>query len=235
MDSSNPVDAIIHHIQELVRNETFQPGKKIPSERVLAEKFTTTRGYVRKALQKLEFYGVLEIKPQKGIYVSGIRPVALDALITNILNFDAFDLGDLMEARSNLEIFSARLAAMRGSREDFKRLREAHQGFVDAYSRKQSTLEEDHLFHLEIVKASRNKVLQSLITRITPEIIAVNKYFKEDQERVFKSSLEEHERIMNAIIQGDADGAAAAMESHMDASRERRLDTSSEGENSFIE
>ncbi len=230
LNSGDPVDIIIHEIQQLLRNETFQPGMKIPSERVLAERFSTTRGYVRKALQKLEFYGVLEIRPQKGIYISAIRPMALDALITNILNFDAFDLEDLMEARTNLEIFSSRLAALRGTEEDLLRIREAHRAFEEAFEASRYTLEEDHLFHLAIVKASGNKVLQSLITQITPEIIAVNKHFKEDPDKVLKNSLKEHKRILNAIIRGDAVEAAAAMEAHMDASRERRLDTSSAGE-----
>ncbi len=230
MNNSDPVDSIIHEIQELLRNETFQPGMRIPSERVLAERFNTTRGYVRKALQKLEFYGVLEIRPQKGIYISAIRPMALDALITNILNFDAFDLGDLMEARTNLEVFSARLAALRGTEEDHRRIQDAHAAFEKAFEDSRYTLEEDHLFHLAIVKASGNKVLQSLITQITPEIIAVNKHFKEDPDKVLKNSLKEHKRILNAILRGDAAAAATAMEQHMDASRERRLDTSSEGE-----
>ena len=71
MGKDDPVDVIIHELQRMLRAETIKPGGKIPSERMLAERLKTSRGYVRKALQKLEFYGVLEIRPQKGIYLSG--------------------------------------------------------------------------------------------------------------------------------------------------------------------
>ncbi|ORC35173.1 hypothetical protein B4O97_10625 [Marispirochaeta aestuarii] len=227
MGKDDPVDVIIHELQRMLRAETIKPGGKIPSERMLAERLKTSRGYVRKALQKLEFYGVLEIRPQKGIYLSGMRPIALDALITNIRNFDAFALEDLIETRSYLEIFSARLAAERGDSEDHTRIAQANEDFQQAFKLKRSTLEEDHLFHLAIVKASKNKVLESLITQITPEIIAMNKNFKEDQNLVFKSSLHEHEDVLKNILNRNPAGAAAAMENHMMQSRIRRLDPGS--------
>ncbi|WP_319477812.1 FadR/GntR family transcriptional regulator [Marispirochaeta aestuarii] len=227
MGKDDPVDEIIQELQKMLRAETIKPGGKIPSERMLAERLKTSRGYVRKALQKLEFYGVLEIRPQKGIYLSGMRPIALDALITNIRNFDAFAIEDLIETRSYLEIFSARLAAERGDSGDYTRIAQANEDFQQAFKLKRSTLEEDHLFHLAIVKASKNKVLESLITQITPEIIAMNKNFKEDQNLVFKSSLHEHEDVLKNIVNRNPEGAAAAMENHMNQSRIRRLDPGS--------
>ena len=80
------VDLIIKQIQDKLRDGSLKPGEKIPSERILAEQCNTTRGYIRKALQKLEHYGVLEIIPQKGIYIPLIKPVTLDALINNMKN-----------------------------------------------------------------------------------------------------------------------------------------------------
>ena len=81
----------------------------------------------------------------------------------------------LLRPRSHLEFLSAELAASRGSEEDFEELKTAHQKYVDACGRGESPLEEDHLFHLAIVNASENKVLRSLISMITPDIIAMNK------------------------------------------------------------
>jgi GntR family transcriptional regulator, transcriptional repressor for pyruvate dehydrogenase complex len=217
-------DAIIQKLQEMLREGVLESGKKIPSERVLAERFNTTRGYVRKALQKLEFYGVLEIVPQKGIYVSTIQLKALDVLMTNILNVNTHTKSDLIETRSNLEIFSAELAAERGDDADFQRIEEAHNEFVKAYELDKPTLDEDHLFHLAIVKASKNTVLQSLITLITPEIIAMNRDFKENMKVMHKKSLDEHKAILTCLLAGDPAASAEAMASHMRQSRDRRLD-----------
>ncbi|NQT58485.1 MAG: FadR family transcriptional regulator [Bacteroidetes bacterium] len=220
----NQVDNIIQKLQEMLREGVLESGKKIPSERVLAERFRTTRGYVRKALQKLEFYGVLKIVPQKGIYVSSIRPNALDVLMTNVLTVDIHDMPSLIETRSNLEIFSANLAAERGDAKDFQRIEEAHNEFIKAYENDKPTLEEDHLFHLAIVKASKNTVLQTLITLITPEIIAMNKDFKENMKEMHKKSLYEHKAILKSLLARDPAASAEAMSQHMMQSRSRRLD-----------
>ncbi len=85
----HPVDRVLRSIQDMIREGSISGGSRMPSERVLAEKLSTTRGYVRIALQRLEHYGVLTIVPQKGIYVSAIKTITLDAIINNILRFKA--------------------------------------------------------------------------------------------------------------------------------------------------
>ena len=95
-------------------------GKKIPSERDMAKRFDTSRGYVRKALQQLEMYGIIEILPKKGIYVANLGVKSLDVLISNILASHAYRIEDLIETRSHLEFLAAELAASRGSDEDFE-------------------------------------------------------------------------------------------------------------------
>jgi GntR family transcriptional repressor for pyruvate dehydrogenase complex len=220
------VDLIIKQIQDKLRDGSLKPGEKIPSERILAEQCNTTRGYIRKALQKLEHYGVLEIIPQKGIYIPLIKPVTLDALINNILTFKEHDIANLIETRTNLEIFSAKLAAQRGDANDMERLKNLHEQFILAYKEGRSTLEEDHLFHLSIAKATKNSVLESLITLITPEIIAMNRDFKENYHVVIKNSILEHEKILEGILLKDPQKASIAMAEHMENSKERRIDPS---------
>ena len=93
----SPVNRILQEMQELIAEGTFRAGSKIPSERELALRFNTTRGYIRKALQQLELYGILEIQPQKGIYLANLGLKSLDVLISNILTSQAYDMGDLIE------------------------------------------------------------------------------------------------------------------------------------------
>ncbi len=219
----HPVDRVLRSIQEMIRDGSISSGSRMPSERILAEKLGTTRGYVRIALQRLEHYGVLTIVPQKGIYVLPIKPITLDAIINNVLRFREYDIGSLMETRKPLEVESARLAATRGSREDIRKIVLAHRDFEQAYHAGQSTLEEDHLFHLAIAKAADNIVLESLITLITPEIITMNKDFKEDYQLVKKVTLDEHLAIVHAIEVKDPAAAIETMSLHMENSRRRRV------------
>jgi GntR family transcriptional repressor for pyruvate dehydrogenase complex len=219
----HPTDRVIRSIQAMLHDGTISSGGKVPSERVLAESLGTTRGYVRIALQRLEHYGVIVIYPQKGIYVSPIKPITLDAIINNILRFKEHDIASLMETRRPLEIESARLAAIRCTPEDIERIVQAHENFKQAYTEGKPTLEEDHLFHLAIAKGTCNTVLESLITLITPEIITMNKDFKENYSVVVKHSLEEHRQIVLALQAKDPQRAMQAMDIHMDNSRKRRI------------
>ncbi len=219
----HPVDRILRKIQDMIHKGAISSGSRMPSERVLAEELNTTRGYVRIALQRLEHYGVLTIVPQKGIYVSPIKSITLESIINNILRFKAHEIADLMETRKPLEIEAARLAAIRGTEKDIAEIVQAHRNFEQAYRAGQTTLEEDHLFHLAIAKAAGNTVLESLITLITPEIISMNKDFVEEYEIVKKHSLDEHLAIVESIEQKDPEAASLAMSVHMDNSIERRV------------
>ena len=55
---------IIYKIKELINFKNLEPGDKLPSERMMSEKFGVSRTNVREAIQKLEFYGLLKSIPQ---------------------------------------------------------------------------------------------------------------------------------------------------------------------------
>ena len=163
------------------------------------------------------------IRPQSGIYIAEMGASALDGLISNILTMDPQTVWDFIETRSHLEILSAGLAAERASKENLENIRIAHRNFINAFKKGEKTLETDHLFHLAIVKSSGNRVLQSLISLLTPDIIALNRNFVEKDQVNYRNTPEEHQKIVDSIESGKPDAASAAMSRHMDASRIRRM------------
>jgi GntR family transcriptional repressor for pyruvate dehydrogenase complex len=62
---------VLEHIQVLLNSGSLKPGDRLPSERQLSESFNVTRGYVRKALQRLEYYGLVRTFPSAGLSSSG--------------------------------------------------------------------------------------------------------------------------------------------------------------------
>ena len=84
-------DFIITKIQELINYKNLEPGDKLPSERMLAEKFGVSRSNLREAIQKLEFYGLLISKPQSGTFVAKIGQVAMNGMINDILRLEDSD------------------------------------------------------------------------------------------------------------------------------------------------
>jgi GntR family transcriptional repressor for pyruvate dehydrogenase complex len=218
-----PSTVIINQIRAFLADGTLRPGTRLPSERELAERFGVGRGHIRKALAKLEFYGILKTLPQKGTIVASIGVRAIEGLLANMLELSKPDVHSLLETRAILEIGSAALAAERGSVQEGIAL----EACLEEYRRKAAqglpTLEEDHLFHLKLATMSKNSTLLSLISLITPDIIAMNRNFKERDGERFRMTIEEHEAIVRAVVARDPVAARAAMERHMAESARRRL------------
>ena len=108
-----PVDKIIKQIRALIISGELKPGDKLPPERRLAEKFGVSRGPVREAIQKLEFYGILKTQPQSGTVVAGLGISAIEGLISDVLLLEPTDFRSLVEMRLILEVNAAKLAAQK--------------------------------------------------------------------------------------------------------------------------
>ena len=204
-------------IRHQIASGELNPGDRLPSERAFADAFGVGRGHVREAIKKLEFYGILETLPQSGTFVAGIGTKALDGLITNVLDLKKEDLKSLLEIRGILEVNAAKLAAERATKSDIIQLIKIHEAFRRKVKENDSGISEDHLFHLKVAEFTKNPVLHSLISLITPEILSILQSRDTKQERPAETALEAHESILQSLKKKDPDKAAAAMQLHLEA------------------
>lgn len=210
-----PVDKIIRQIRSLITSGKLKAGDRLPSERKLAEKFGVSRGNVRDALQKLEFYGILKTLPQSGTVVAGMGIAALEGLISDVLKVENSDFASLVETRVLLETESARLAAKRRTPEDIIKIQNALYAHETKIEEGSAAVEQDLMFHLKIAEASKNPVLKSLMLIIIPDIINnFNKLNVCGGGRLYQS-LAEHKLILKHIIAQNSDEAAKAMTFHL--------------------
>jgi len=223
-DKSSPELAILAHLRDQIVSGELKAGTKLPSERALGDKLGVSRGYVRKALAKLEHYGLIETQPQRCTIVSGLGSKAISGLMASIGSLDDyFEPASLFEIRALLECFAARRAAKRADPDDLAEILKWHSEFRAKAAADQRALEEDHLFHLAIAKASANPVCLSLISYITPQIISLNADFAESDPNRFDRTFAEHDEIVRTIEERDEAGAEAAMRFHMEEAWKRRL------------
>ncbi|APY00960.1 FadR/GntR family transcriptional regulator [Lacinutrix venerupis] len=190
---------IIASIRDLINLKNLEPGDKLPSERMLAEKFEVSRGNLRNAIQKLELYGLLESIPQSGTFVANIGIIALNGMIDDILRLEKPDFKALVETRILLELKAVRLAALRRTDEDLRAIKKA----LDAYSKKvlngEDAVQEDLMFHLAIAKASGNSSINTFMLIITPEIITNFEKHHVCDKGLAQLGIKEHENIFEAI------------------------------------
>ena len=222
-----PSDAIIGQIRELIGSGVLKPGDRLPSERSLSERMDISRGHVREALQRLEFYGILKTMPQKGTVVSSLGVKALEGLISNVLRLEKDDFASLMETRALLETHAARLAAERRTDTEYAELERVLEAFRNRLEAGEQGLEEDLLFHLKIAELCRNSVLMSLISLITPDIIRVSMERRICDNKRSLEAFHEHEAVLKAVKERDGERAAAAMGFHM--TKTRALENASPG------
>ncbi|MFY0598909.1 MAG: FadR family transcriptional regulator [Cyclobacteriaceae bacterium] len=210
-----PSDKIIKQIKKLISSGQLNPGDRLPSERMLSERFGIGRTHVRDAIQKLEFYGILKTLPQSGTVVAGFGITALEGLITDVLELEGTEFHALVETRFLLETNSARFAATRRTAQDIVSIANALNDYEKAVKHGANSVEYDLLFHLKIAEASKNPVLKSLMLIVTPDILT---YFTENDICAGdkpKSALEEHYEILEHIEKKDSEAAENAMKNHL--------------------
>jgi GntR family transcriptional regulator, transcriptional repressor for pyruvate dehydrogenase complex len=211
----SPVDKIIGQIRSLISTGQLKPGDRLPAERLLAEKFGVGRGYIREAILKLEFYGLLKTSPQSGTYVSGLSIKILDSIFADIINFNKDDFSSMIEARYYLEINSARLAARRRTDNDIALMKEALHEFDIKINRGNFAVQEDMLFHIRVASATKNPVIESMIVILIPDLIKIKRIVEQDIIRERTITLHQHYKIVDAIADKDEQAAAEAMTNHL--------------------
>ena len=211
----NPVDLIIEQIRELIISGSINPGDKLPPERKLADHLGVSRSQIREAINKLQIYGIVKVRPQSGTYIAGIGIVAIEGLITDILKLEKADFKSLVDTRVLLEKEAARLAAIHSTKDDLVQLSNALNLYEEKLIQGKGAVEEDLIFHLKLAEASKNSVLKTLMMIITPDIVKSFINLKVCNDRNNRKTVEEHRLILDMIANKDPDGAVRAMEQHL--------------------
>lgn len=216
IEIETPVDKIVGQIRQLIRSGELGIGERLPSERALAEQLQVGRGYVRDALRKLEFYGVLRTSPQSGTFVQGVGVKALEGLIGDVLAFEGHEFKDLVETRNLIECRTAAVAAERRTKSDIVDLQQAYEAHKTIVESGESAVKADLMFHVRIAETAQNTVLQSLLLVVAPDIIERYRQHQlcEGDDRL--KALHEHRDILEAIVDQDPARAEAAMAKHLE-------------------
>jgi GntR family transcriptional repressor for pyruvate dehydrogenase complex len=214
--TDNSVDRIISELKKLIVSGQLKPGDRLPAERSLSEKFGVGRSYVREAILKLEFYGLLKTNPQSGTYVSGLSIKVIDNIITDIIKLNKDNFSALIEARYYLELDAIKLAAERRTDTDLEAIEQAMIDYEAKTNAGLDAVEEDMLFHIMIARASNNSVIESMILILIPDLIKTIIENKICGDNRGKMAMQEHRAIFDALKSGDIDGAENAMAQHLD-------------------
>ena len=205
---TSAVDTVYNYLFQNIRNGTWKPGDKIPSEADLCGILNVSRVSVRGALGRLSALGLVQSKQGKGTFVSE-PPAETQSPAFHIQNMDRLSL---FEFRRIIERESAALAALRATSEDVLAMQDSinkmEHGETD-----QEIAEQDLRFHALIAKATGNEIIQH-VSRITEE--AYLHMFMENVATMGSMGTVHHRQILLDIQVRDADAARQHMNAHLD-------------------
>jgi GntR family transcriptional regulator, transcriptional repressor for pyruvate dehydrogenase complex len=216
---------LVDALGERIRGGVLAPGDKLPTEAAVMEQFGVSRTVVREAISKLQAAGLVDTRHGVGTFVLGAAPqpgYRFEPEKSGTLR----DVVAVLELRIGIETEAAGLAAQRRTGRDLAALREALDGFEQAVRAGRDAVPQDYEFHLGIARATRNphfaRMIGSLGTMIIPRARARSDESRAERRAYLLKVNAEHESILGAIAAEDADGARAAMRTHLANSRERR-------------
>ncbi|MDN4645073.1 FCD domain-containing protein [Arthrobacter sp. PsM3] len=122
--------------------------------------------------------------------------------------------GQIVEARSTLEVKLAELAAARRTSDDMKAIDRALDAMAEEVASGARGARGDELFHQAVTAAAHSGVLAQLMTFIAGMILETRLESLGQPGRP-EESLASHRKIADAIRAKDAPGAAAAMLEHI--------------------
>jgi len=185
-------------------------GSIIPGTRMmeveLAEEMGVSRTPIREAIRKLEKEGLVTIEPRRGAYASMISTE---------------DMVEILEVRQDLEGLAAYFAADRMTKSQMEELKQVSNSYNEAVMQgnMEAMIKHDTRFHHIIVESCRNKILVQMIEQLQ-ELVLRFRYIYYDNFRRAENMPEEHEAIVAAIAEGNADKARAAADIHIERLKE---------------
>ena len=189
-------------LKDMILRGELKSGQKLQQEK-LAEQLGVSRTPLLTAFSKLEREMLIEILPRKGAYVR---------------HFSKKELLDIYDIRVRMEPLGARKAAENATKEHIAQLRSRLEEFRAASEKDDigHITEADYKIHMEIMKTSGNQFLYQMASSFNIIVIANLEGFPKD----YHVSIDEHERLFDAIKSGDGDIAENAMHNHLSSSRE---------------
>lgn len=208
-------EEIADRIRVLILDGTFPAGRPLPGERALAERFRVSRGSIRDAFRTLETIGLLVTRHGQGTFPQELDVDRLVAPLASVLRYRPDLQDELLDVRRMFEPAVARVAAARVTDED---LADLHR-ILDAQRKKlktgRSALVEDTAFHAALARATRNRVVVSIMATLNDLLVESRKHTLKLKGRPQRSILG-HEAIVAALRQRDPDAAGDAMRDHID-------------------
>lgn len=212
-------DVVAQRLKSYIVTENLRAGDRLPTESELAAQFGVSRLSLREATKALEFLGIVEARPGRGLTVGAVNMER----VTEYLGFHP-----ALQSVTPEELIDTRVLVETGVLPHVaRRMQQDHEIFPgleainDELRRTRSLqrwVELDIAFHRGLIEASGLSPLLAF-----GDLLAV--FFQRFRESVkkaeWKQGIESHQMIIESLRDGSTELASTELRSHIESHRER--------------
>ncbi|MEK3854872.1 GntR family transcriptional regulator [Cytobacillus sp. FSL H8-0458] len=202
------------HIKDLILDGEFKAGDRLV-ERELAERLNISRTPIREALFRLESQGFVKTVPRKGVIVADISEKEIIEVFTIL---------------SSLEVLAAKLAVQKLDDEMVSKFTGSIKKVKEYLNNPEEDASELHreLNHL-LYSSAKNVKLYEMLSGLSDYIRAFAKIGHKNPGRA-KQSMEEHLKIMEAIVNKEMEMAEYLTKIHIENSKKAYIEAVQQNE-----
>ncbi len=193
-------EEVLERMRDLIIQGELAPGVKL-NERVLCERLRTSRTPVREAIKYLASEGLVELLPNRGAIVT---PITVTTVRETFVLLGA------------LEALAGELACANASDADIAEIRALHYEMLAHHARGElaSYFRCNQQIHLRLVESGGNAALANTYRALNGHVRRARYMANLSPER-WDHAVEEHEKILDALIRRDGASLPALLRSHL--------------------
>lgn len=208
-------DQISDKLAYMIHSGLVQPGDELPSERELAATLGVSRVTVRAAIGVLQARQMVGVSQGARTRVLGLGAMPLHESVGVLGDLKHRSLEEVSEARAAVEVQVIRLAARRITKQQLARL----QALVDDQRAMLSDPVRfqisDQEFHETLYRACGNDLLAGVVFDFYGYALEYRRMAMKRRNAI-AHSVDEHQRIVDALRGRDPQEAVAAMSAHLE-------------------
>lgn len=208
---------VVQQIKTHIFDGNLAPGERLPSEKQLGEQFGLSRITVRDAMRVLESQGLITIRVGAGggAFVTSSNPESANELLTDLLRLQRANIRELVEARLVIETSIVNFASQRATRADIEAMQRAiDNARAGRVAGNPNFMTHSVDFHVALAKAAKNPVLLFTVNSFRALFYKVLEKLLPDEQMALRA-VNDHQKILDAVVAHDADRAAQLMREHL--------------------
>lgn len=199
-------ERVFQELKERIISGQLPAGARL-HERNLSEELGVSRVPFREAILTLSSQGLVDIRLRSGAFVAQLT---------------VKDVAELFDVREALEPLAASLAAAHRTPEQLEKLeltiRRQHEALVSSDHKTGSLTNAE--FHLEILRASGNDLLNTIVAPLESQI---QRLFRRTIVDIAEALYHDHQKMLDAIRRQDTETAARLAQQHVAGTRAHSL------------